>query len=336
MTWYLTGAAVLSMCLVVRAMAGQAPEDCHRFKEQELQSHPFLASIIPCTYVKEYRPPTAGGTSVNVEFTMFIQDINSINAADMDFRIDMFLHMAWEEPRLNLTNIHFVEGRQNEHNYITLPAYAIDYIWTPDPYVTNSKDSSITKLTTTYASLTIYSNHTLRYSARVYSIIGCQMEFREYPMDVQTCYMIMRSCKYTKDIWKRNNIEYCARVYPQARDLYSKQVKDRGTEAMALPRLENNVRLVNNAFKVPVHFALQDFVVEFQMEEISFDLRPLRHILALVSKPSITFPVHYIHVNFGSSCCEEVKRDYKTNPCVSIEVVMYFVHENPAEELTMI
>ncbi|XP_064095516.1 glycine receptor subunit alpha-4-like isoform X1 [Macrobrachium nipponense] len=194
MTRHLTGAAVLSLCLALRAVvAGHADDDCHRFKEQELQSHPFLASIIPCTYVKEYRPPTERGKPVQVEFTMYIQDINSINAADMDFRIDLFLHMTWEDPRLNLTRINFVEGRQNEHDYITLPAYAIDYIWTPDPYVTNSKDSAITKLTTTYASLTLYRNHTIRYSARVYSIIGCQMEFREYPMDVQTCHMIFQS-----------------------------------------------------------------------------------------------------------------------------------------------
>ncbi|KAK7083221.1 hypothetical protein SK128_011017 [Halocaridina rubra] len=30
---------------------------------------------------------------------MFIVDINSISAADMDFRVDLFLHMRWGRPK---------------------------------------------------------------------------------------------------------------------------------------------------------------------------------------------------------------------------------------------
>nr|XP_027221868.1 glycine receptor subunit alpha-4-like [Penaeus vannamei] len=115
--------------------------------------------------------------------------------------------MSWEDTRLNLTGLKFIAGRQGEDDYLSLPAYVIDFIWVPDPYVTNSKDAAITKLTTTYASVTLYKNHTIRYSARVYSIIGCQMEFHEYPMDVQTCSMIMQSFMYSPDevefFWRR-------------------------------------------------------------------------------------------------------------------------------------
>ena len=64
------------------------------------------------------------------------------------------------------------------------------------PYSPLSLSAAITKLTTTYASVTLYRNHTIKYSARVYSTIACQMEFYGYPMDVQTCAMIMQSCEY--------------------------------------------------------------------------------------------------------------------------------------------
>ncbi|XP_042870021.1 glycine receptor subunit alpha-3-like [Penaeus japonicus] len=107
--------------------------------------------------------------------------------------------MSWEDSRLNLTSLKFIAGRQGEDDYLPLPSYVIDFIWVPDPYVTNSKDAAITKLTTTYASVTLYRNHTIRYSARVYSIIACQMEFHEYPMDVQTCSMIMQSFMYSPE-----------------------------------------------------------------------------------------------------------------------------------------
>ncbi|KAK8385169.1 hypothetical protein O3P69_012158 [Scylla paramamosain] len=66
---------------------------------------------------------------------MLIQDINSINAADMDFRVDLFLHMTWVDRRLNLS--HLASGQA----FHTLPSYVIDHIWTPDPYVTNAKDA---------------------------------------------------------------------------------------------------------------------------------------------------------------------------------------------------
>ncbi|XP_071513559.1 glycine receptor subunit alpha-4-like isoform X2 [Panulirus ornatus] len=171
--------------------------DCTNDTNISQKSHPFLANFIPCSYVKEYRPPTDSNRPVSVEFTIYIQDINSINAADMDFRVDLFLHMTWEDTRLNHSNMDFIPGRAKESDYITLPAYVIDHIWTPDPYVTNAKDAAITKLTTTYASVTLYRNHSIRYSARVYSIIGCQMDFHGYPMDVQVCSMIMQSFMYS-------------------------------------------------------------------------------------------------------------------------------------------
>lgn len=58
-----------------------------------------------------------------------------------DVRVDLFLHMTWIDKRLNLTQMEFIPGRNNENDYLALPAYAIDHIWTPDPYITNAKDA---------------------------------------------------------------------------------------------------------------------------------------------------------------------------------------------------
>nr|XP_045591180.1 glycine receptor subunit alpha-3-like [Procambarus clarkii] len=118
--------------------------------------------------------------------------------------MDLFLHMTWEDSRLNLSNLVFISGRENENNYITLPAYAMEHIWTPDPYVINAKDSVITTLTTTYASITLYDNKTIRYSSRISSTIACQMVFHDYPMDIQKCFMIMRSFMYSPNEVKFN------------------------------------------------------------------------------------------------------------------------------------
>ncbi|XP_076056276.1 glycine receptor subunit alpha alkaliphile [Oratosquilla oratoria] len=154
---------------------------------------------VSASWVFKYRPPTDNKDPTQVSFAIFVQDINSINAEDMDFRVDLFLHMTWEDARLMTTNVTFVEAnkKDDDYEYITLPSYVIDHIWTPDPFVTNSKDAAITKLTTTYASVTLFKNQTVRYSARVYSIVACQMEFIQYPMDVQICSIIFESFMYT-------------------------------------------------------------------------------------------------------------------------------------------
>lgn len=90
---------------------------------------------MPETYLKEVRPPSTKGNPVVIEFSVFVVDINSINVEDMDFRVDMFVHQKWKEPRLTLSNDLFEDG----DDYVTLPPEFFDNLWQPDPYFLNSK-----------------------------------------------------------------------------------------------------------------------------------------------------------------------------------------------------
>lgn len=91
--------------------------------------------VLPETYLKEVRPPTAKGNPVVIEFSVFVVDINSINVEDMDFRVDMFVHQKWKESRLTLSDDLFEDG----DDYVTLPPEFFDNLWQPDPYFLNSK-----------------------------------------------------------------------------------------------------------------------------------------------------------------------------------------------------
>lgn len=93
--------------------------------------------ILPETYIKEVRPPSIKGNPVVVEFSVFVIDINSINVEDMDFRVDMFVHQKWTEPRLTLSDDLFEDG----DDFVTLPPEFFEYLWQPDPYFLNSKVS---------------------------------------------------------------------------------------------------------------------------------------------------------------------------------------------------
>jgi hypothetical protein len=83
----------------------------------------------------EKRPPSINHNPVEVEFSVFVVDINSINVEDMDFRVDMFVHQKWRESRLTLTDDLFDEG----DDYITLQPEYFENLWQPDPYFLNSK-----------------------------------------------------------------------------------------------------------------------------------------------------------------------------------------------------
>lgn len=51
------------------------------------------------------------------------------------YRVDMFVHQKWVEPRLILHDDIFEEG----DDYVTLPPEFFDNLWQPDPYFLNSK-----------------------------------------------------------------------------------------------------------------------------------------------------------------------------------------------------
>lgn len=97
---------------------------------------------MPETYIKEVRPPALKGSPVQVEFSVFVIDINSINVEDMDFRVDMFVHQTWSDSRLTLSHDLFEEG----DDFVTLPPEFFEYLWQPDPYFLNSKVSGERKI----------------------------------------------------------------------------------------------------------------------------------------------------------------------------------------------
>lgn len=102
---------------------------------QSVANSTIKRTVLPETYLKEVRPPSAKGNPVVIEFSVFVVDINSINVVDMDFRVDMFIHQKWKESRLTLSDDLFEDG----DDYVTLPPEFFDHLWQPDPYFLNSK-----------------------------------------------------------------------------------------------------------------------------------------------------------------------------------------------------
>ncbi|CAH0553458.1 unnamed protein product [Brassicogethes aeneus] len=152
-------------------------------------------NIIPDYYIKELRPPTSRGRPIEVDFSMRVMDINSINVEDMDFRMDMFLKQEWVDARIKIPEELFEYGDDS----ITLPSQFFDNLWQPDLYFLNSKVVEIATLTHKFSSVTLYKNKTIKYAARMHAIVACQMEFQHYPMDTQLCPISIESFSYNNE-----------------------------------------------------------------------------------------------------------------------------------------
>ncbi|XP_022255758.1 glycine receptor subunit alpha-2-like isoform X1 [Limulus polyphemus] len=149
--------------------------------------------------------PISDSNPIRIKTQFYVEDVNSINALDMDFRLDYFLWHSWnvsekycDQYRSLLCNLGLCTTLKNSP--IVVSKNHLDNFWIPDTYATNAKSV----YTPSYASSTKVLRITLRdsgtcemeYTIRLAAVVACQMEFKQYPVDVQTCPFTMRSYAY--------------------------------------------------------------------------------------------------------------------------------------------
>ncbi|XP_069975427.1 glutamate-gated chloride channel alpha isoform X2 [Penaeus vannamei] len=123
---------------------------------------------------------------------MFINSFGSLNAANMDFSIDVFLRQSWHDPRLVLPG-------PRERVAITNPQM-LARLWKPDTYFSNMKDGDIHRVSMPNVLYRIYKTGDVLYSMRLTLRLSCHMEFREYPLDSQVCGVHVTSYANTDDL----------------------------------------------------------------------------------------------------------------------------------------
>ncbi|XP_076315439.1 glycine receptor subunit alpha-4-like [Tachypleus tridentatus] len=152
-----------------------------------------------------------------IETEFYVEDVNSINALDMDFRLDYFLWHSWNVTRKFCKQY---KTLLRKFGLLTdqkgIPAVVsqnqLHYFWIPDTYATNAKSVH----TPSEASSTKVLRITLKdsdicemeYTVRLAAVVACQMEFKHYPVDIQTCPFRLRSYAYSSSTvlyrWKKN------------------------------------------------------------------------------------------------------------------------------------
>ncbi|XP_022240284.1 glycine receptor subunit alpha-2-like isoform X2 [Limulus polyphemus] len=132
----------------------------------------------------------------------------------MDFRLDFFIWHGWNATKpmcciykSNLKRLGILNVTKHEFDYAIVSKNHLKFFWIPDTYVVNAKRVNRPSKALSTEVLKVKINDTgecqLEYSVKLAAVIGCQMEFKHYPVDIQVCPFILRSYSYPY-----NDVEY--------------------------------------------------------------------------------------------------------------------------------
>ncbi|XP_036319098.1 gamma-aminobutyric acid receptor subunit alpha-2-like [Rhagoletis pomonella] len=149
-------------------------------------------SIILENLLKSYEQsqlPTHGqGVPTVVRTNILIRSMGPVSELDMDYSMDCYFRQYWRDKRLSF---------QGPIQSLSLSIKMLDKIWRPDTYFFNGKHSHIHTITVPNKLLRLDQNGGILYSMRLTIKATCPMELKNFPMDLQSCPLIIGSYGYT-------------------------------------------------------------------------------------------------------------------------------------------
>ncbi|RWS04880.1 glycine receptor subunit alpha-2-like protein, partial [Dinothrombium tinctorium] len=188
----------------------------------------FLAIILLVVensycFRKYDRPTPVNDTTLQVTVTLSLIDLNSIRLLDMDYRLDYNIMYEWTVAK-NVCDIYvkqlfahnLIVGEVKAGEVLVLGGDDTNMFWIPDMYIEEAKNIEVPTLpgNNAFLTLTITPEFTcdLKYESRLAALIGCQMDFHDYPYDRQLCYVRMRSHFYplpmVNYIWNSSGVPF--------------------------------------------------------------------------------------------------------------------------------
>ena len=130
--------------------------------------------------------PNANGASTEVTVRVFLIDIDEIDDVRQRFNVDMFINIAWRDPRLALP------GDDGSGQIRTLP---MTDIWTPRGLVVN--DRGLSPKLPLVADVDVLGN--VVYRQRLAGELAVDLDLQEFPFDTQQLMIKVISYHYSPD-----------------------------------------------------------------------------------------------------------------------------------------
>ncbi|XP_013786486.1 glutamate-gated chloride channel-like, partial [Limulus polyphemus] len=126
-----------------------------------------------------------------VKVNIYIRSISKIDDVVMEYSVQMTFRESWRDERL------MFDDMEGQMTYLTLTDP--DKIWKPDLFFANEKEGHFHKIIMPNVLLRIYPNGKVLYSIRISLVLACPMDLKYYPLDKQTCSIVMASYGYTTE-----------------------------------------------------------------------------------------------------------------------------------------
>ncbi|XP_073999956.1 gamma-aminobutyric acid receptor subunit alpha-6 [Rhodnius prolixus] len=138
-------------------------------------------------YESSQTPTHGKGEPTVIKTNMLIKSMGPVSELDMDYSMDCYFRQYWRDPRLS-----FLGPIQS----LSLSIKMLERIWRPDTYFYNGKHSYVHTITVPNKLLRISQEGDILYSMRLTIKAKCPMELHNFPMDRQSCPLILGSYAY--------------------------------------------------------------------------------------------------------------------------------------------
>ncbi|XP_050081393.1 gamma-aminobutyric acid receptor subunit alpha-6 [Anopheles maculipalpis] len=134
--------------------------------------------------------PTHGqGVPTLVQTNILIRSMGPVSELDMDYSMDCYFRQYWRDKRLSF---------HGPIKSLSLSIKMLERIWRPDTYFYNGKHSHVHTITVPNKLLRLSQDGEILYSMRLTIKASCLMELRSFPMDRQSCPLVLGSYAYSR------------------------------------------------------------------------------------------------------------------------------------------
>ncbi|XP_069130982.1 glycine receptor subunit alpha-2-like [Argopecten irradians] len=129
---------------------------------------------------------------VVIECDLHVNSIDSVTEVEMEFTIEVILHLTWRDPRVYIT------FQNQSFDSIELDAKKMGNFWVPDIFFPNEKRAAFHNVMSANKMIRIHKDTIVHYTTRLSLTLSCPMNLRNYPFDQQTCAVKIESFGFTK------------------------------------------------------------------------------------------------------------------------------------------
>ena len=194
-------------------------------------SNPSYVWCLPESYTAEENPFQHAEMAPlkplpwNYTFNFIVKNIGKIDDKSQSISISMYFAVRWFEPRLviNESAKAWSEIKLGPADEVTISSQNLKHLWYPELEIYGIENFRRYNVLREMSGLRIRKDRTINYELKVEVRISCQMNFKNYPLDEQTCLFqvgsyygsnktIQCESNLTYDTSKQKNIQHAVKL----------------------------------------------------------------------------------------------------------------------------